>query len=136
MLLHEFICNYMHTCTYNTNHIHILATVTLSVTPESKNVTVGTEVTFSCATPEKGLLFFFLETTPPLGTGQLNTLPNGDQMLTRTVVTKLEYTKIIVTCTAFKHSNAYKLSTAYLMVQGEITVCLTSYMHCTCILCH
>ena len=35
--------------------IHIQAVITLSDTPQSRNVSVNTSVEFTCATPETGL---------------------------------------------------------------------------------
>ena len=102
----------------------IQADIILSETPKSRNVSVGTSVVFTCATPETGLSSFTLTPGITLGNTMEMTLPNGDRQLTLSFIAPSKYQMLTISCVATRLSNMgllvdFNSSTAVLMIQGE-----------------
>ena len=103
--------------------------IILSDTPQSKNVSAGTLVKFTCATFETGLLSFTITTGDvTLGHTSMNNdviLTNGNRQLTLSFIAPSEHQLINIVCVATRINTMGKAelntSTAILMIQGETT---------------
>lgn len=99
--------------------------IILSDTPDSRNVSGGTLVNFTCATPETGLTVFAISANVTLGNTTNNDviLPNGHRQVTLSFVAPSEHQVIGITCVATRINTMrvveIKQSTAILMIQGE-----------------
>ena len=112
--------------------------VILSDTPQSRNVSAGTSVEFTCATPETGLPFFTIETDVTLvnATNNDEILPNGDRQLTLSFIAPSEHQQINIACIAHRFNAPNPLvinsSTAILMIQGKnhlLAMCVVLPQH-------
>ena len=96
------------------------AGIILSTVPQSRNVSAGALVEFTCATEESGVTSFVMTTTPPFA-GQ--TLITGNESIHRKQILKFiapsEHTNITIRCAAFRHPDVNE-TTAILMIQGKI----------------
>ena len=96
----------------------------LSDTPQARNVSVGTLVEFTCATPETGLTLFTFTTTPPVIGSIVTTYTNESIQLTFSFIAPVQHSIINIACIAIKGS-VVKKSIAVLMIQGEpVSYCL------------
>ena len=103
----------------------VQAVIILSDTLQSRNVSAGTSVNFTCATPETGLLSF--DITPDVTL--VNTMssdvthPNGDRQLTLSFIAPSEHQLINIACIASRFNAMsvveFNQSTAILMIQGK-----------------
>ena len=93
-----------------------------STTPQSRNVSAGTMVEFTCAAPASVLTSFSLSTTPPVGGSDTddNILPNGDRQVTLRFIAPSDQTNISIVCVALKGTDLNQ-SSAVLMIQGNRT---------------
>ena len=72
-----------------------------STTPQSRNVSAGTMVEFTCAAPASGLTSLgIIITTPPVGSSDDNILPNGDRQVTLSFIAPSDQTSINIVCVA------------------------------------
>ena len=106
------------------NYTDIHADILLSVIPQSRNISVGTLVMFTCATSETGLTSFTLTPGMALGNTMEMMLPNGDRQLMLSFIAPSEYRMLTISCVATRVNNMGMLvdittSTAVLMIQGE-----------------
>ena len=106
--------------------VDIHADIILSDTPQSRNVSAGTLVEFTCATPETGLTAFTLTTDITLGNTMSNDviLSNGERQLTLSFIAPPEHQMLTILCVATRVNNMgmvenFKTSVAILMIQGE-----------------
>ena len=103
----------------------IQAVIILSDTPQSRNVSAGTSVEFTCATPETGLTAFTITTSVILGNIMSNDvlLPNGDRQLSLSFIAPSEHQLINIACIATRINTMglveVNISTAILMIQGK-----------------
>ena len=104
----------------------IQAVIILSDTPQSRNVSAGTLVEFTCATPETGLTAFTITTIVILENIMSNDvlLPNGDRQLTLSFIAPSEHQLINIVCIATRINTMQGVvevntSTAILMIQGK-----------------
>ena len=112
----------------------------LSTTPTSRNVSAGTLVEFTCATPETGLTVFSLTTTPHIdGSDTVVTHPNGGTQHTLSFIATVQHSVINIACVAVK-GTVVDQSIAVLMIQGEpisecihvhVIICSTNKDHFT-----
>ena len=99
--------------------------IILSDTPQSRNVSAGTLVEFTCATPETGLLAFTITTDVALVNTMNNDviLSNGDRQLTLSFIAPSEHQLINIVCIASRFNAMSMLdvhtSSAMLMIQGK-----------------
>ena len=96
----------------------------LSVYPESRNVSAGTLVQITCATPETELTVFSLTTTPHIDVSdRVVTHPNGGTQHTLSFIAPVKHSSINIVCHAIKGTvNEQKITV--LMIQGEpVSVC-------------
>ena len=89
----------------------------------SRNVSAGTSVVFTCATPETGLALFTI-IPGALGNRMEMILPNGDRQLTLSFIAPSEYQMLTISCVAARLNYMgmwvdVNSSTAMLMIQGE-----------------
>ena len=71
-----------------------------STTPQSRNVSAGTIVEFTCAAPASGLTSFSISTNPSVG-GSItdgSDLPNGDRLVTLDFIAPSDQTSISIVC--------------------------------------
>ena len=117
---------------YNLICIVVQGVILLSDTPQSKNVSAGTLVKFTCATPETGLLSFTMSTSVTLGVNSAKNdmiLQNGDRQLTLNFIAPSKHQSISVACIASRINTMgmvdVNTSTALLMIQGKtaLTLC-------------
>ena len=103
----------------------VQAVIILSNTPQSKNVSAGTLVEFTCATPETGLTAFAISTDVTLANTMSNDvpLPNGDRQLTLSFIAPSEHQFINIACIATRINTMgmveFNQSTAIMMIQGK-----------------
>ena len=91
----------------------------LSATPESRNVSAGTLVEISCATPETGLTVFSLTTTPHIdGSATVVTHPNGGTQHMLSFIAPVQHSIINIACVVVKGTVSDQ-SIAVLIIQGE-----------------
>ena len=91
----------------------------LSVTPVSRNVSAGTLVEFTCASPETGLNFFSLTTIPHVdGSDTVVTHPNGGTQHTLSFIVPAQHSTIDILCIAVK-SAVVDQRKSVLMIQGK-----------------
>ena len=102
-----------------------------STTPQSRNVSAGTMVEFTCAAPASGLTSFSISTTPPVAGSVVddNILPNGDRQVTLSFIAPSDQTNIIIVCVALKGTDLNQTS-AVLMIQGNRIRSLYVISHC------
>ena len=94
----------------------------LSASPESKNVSAGTLVEFTCATPETGLTAFSLTTSPHIdGSDRVVTHPNEGTQHTLSFIAPVQDSTILVACFVVKGMVSDQ-GIAVLMIQGEPAV--------------
>ena len=100
--------------------------ITLSAVPESRNVSAGTLVEFTCATAEKGVTLA-ITSTPTVVESVANQtdLPSGGNQFTLSFTAPSEHSSITITCIAFKGPDIIQ-PTALLMIQGNINVHIAS----------
>ena len=93
-----------------------------STTPQSRNVSAGTMVEFTCAVPANGLTSFGIIVTPPVGGSVVDgsDLPNGDRLVTLSFIAPSDQANISIVCVAFKGTDLNQ-SSAVLMIQGNRT---------------
>ena len=93
-----------------------------SATPQSRNVSAGTMVEFTCAAPASGLTSFGISTTPPVGGSVIddNILSNGDRQVTLNFIAPSDQTSISIFCVATT-TTEFNQSLAVLMIQGNRT---------------
>ena len=92
-----------------------------STTPQSRNVSAGTMVEFTCAAPASGLTSLgIIITTPPVGSSVSddNILPNGDRQVTLSFIAPSDQTSINIVCVAGT-TDGFFSSSAVLMIQGN-----------------
>ena len=122
------------------------ADIILSDTPQSRNVSAGTKVVFTCATPENGLTSFTLTPGLTLGNTIEMILPNGDRQLMLSFIAPSEYQMLTISCVATRVNNMgiledFNTSAAVLMIQGETAfklyplLCTYRQHHCGFICC-
>ena len=105
-----------------------------STTPQSKNVSAGTMVEFTCAVPASELTSFAITTTPTVGGSVVDgsDLPNGDRQVTLSFIAPSDQTSIDIVCGAIT-GTGFNQSFAVLMIQGNkvaiqrITTCNVLY---------
>ena len=93
----------------------------LSTTPVSRNVSAGTLVNFTCATPETELTAFALTATPHIdGSDTVVTHPNGGTQLTLMIsfIVPVQHSTIDILCIAVKGA-VVDQSISVLTIQGE-----------------
>ena len=92
-----------------------------STTPQSRNVSAGTMVEFTCAAPASGLTSFSLSTTPTVEGSVVggSDLPNGDRLITLNFIAPSDQTSISIVCTATAMNGGFNQSFAVLMIQGN-----------------
>ena len=93
-----------------------------STTPQSRNVSAGTMVEFTCAAPASGLTSFGISTNLTVGdsTTDGNDLPNGVRLLTLNFIAPSDQTSISIVCVATT-TTGFNQSLAVLMIQGNRT---------------
>ena len=93
-----------------------------STTPQSRNVSAGTMVEFTCAAPANGLTSLGLITTPTVGSSTTDgsDLPNGVRLLTLNFIAPSDQTSISIFCVVTTNTG-FNQSFAVLMIQGNIT---------------
>ena len=96
------------------------AGVLFSTTPQSRNVSAGTMVEFTCAAPASGLTSMGITATPPIGSSDTddNILPNGDRQVTLSFIALSDQTSINIVCVATTATD-FNQSIALLMIQGN-----------------
>ena len=100
------------------------AGISLSVVPQSRNISEGKLVEFSCATPDTGVNLAW-NTIPHVVTATINNtvLPGGGTLSALSFTARAQHNNTLITCLAIKVPNADQ-STALLLVQGKpIKVC-------------
>ena len=95
------------------------AGVLFSTTPQSRNVSAGTMVEFTCAAPASGLTSFGISATPPIGSSVSSDLPNGDRQVTLSFIAPSDQTSINIVCVATTATD-FNQSFAVLMIQGNV----------------
>ena len=101
------------------------AVIILSVTPESKNVSEGTMVEFSCASPDTGVEFSW-STKPHVQTterGMDRTNPDVGKLSTFSFTASAQQNNTQIICTVFVNSTSNQ-GTALLLVQGKPTIAI------------
>ena len=98
------------------------AGIVFSTTPQSRNVSAGTMVEFTCAAPASVLTSFSLSTTPTVGSSVTDgsDLPNGDRLVTLSFIAPSDQTSISIVCVATT-TTGFNQSFALLMIQGNRT---------------
>ena len=93
-----------------------------STTPQSRNVSAGTMVEFTCAAPASGLTSFSISTNPTVGSSTTDgsDLPNGVRLLTVNFIALSDQTSISIVCVATT-TTGFNQSLAVLMIQGNRT---------------
>ena len=102
-----------------THHAGSEAVIILSTTPESRNVSEGKIVEFSCATPDSGVNLGWI-TIPPnvdIGTGVVSTPPEGGKLSVLSFTATAQHNNVCIICFAFKYLSSNQ-SGAILLVQG------------------
>ena len=92
-------------------------------TPQSRNVSAGTMVEFTCAAPASELTSFGITTTP-IVEGSVNggsDLLNGDRKVTLNFIAPSDQISINIACVATT-STGFNQSFAVLMIQGKYTI--------------
>ena len=91
-----------------------------SITPQSRNVSIGTMVEFTCAAPASEVTSFGIAATPPVGSSVTddNILPNGDRQVTLSFIAPSDKTSINIVCVAGT-TDGFFSSSAVLMIQGN-----------------
>ena len=104
--------------------------IILSVTPESRNVSEGKMVEFSCASPNTGVGFSW-STIPHVGTTMIepdNTSPELGKLSTLRFTASSQQNNTQVICFAVIGTNSNQ-STALLLVQGK-PIYYSNYFNC------
>ena len=97
------------------------AGIVFSITPQSRNVSAGTMVEFTCAAPASGLTSFDITTNPTVeGSVGGGDLPNGDRLVTLNFIAPSDQTSISIVCAAIA-TTGFNQSFAVLMIQGNRT---------------
>ena len=91
-----------------------------STTPQSRNVSAGTMVEFTCAAPASGLTSFSISTNPTVEGSVVDgsDLPNGDRLITLYFTAPSDQTSISIVCVATT-TTGFNQSFAVLMIQGN-----------------
>ena len=97
------------------------AGIILSAIPQSKNVSAGALVEFTCATEESGVTSLVISTMPQLGQTSISddTLSNGGRQRTLSFIAPSEHSNITIRCGAFRFPDVNE-TTSILMIQGKI----------------
>ena len=108
---------------YNNLILGSKAVITLSVTPESRNVSEGKMVEFTCATPDTGVTLAWT-ITPNVGaiTPVDTDLPGGGKQSVLSFTATAQHNNTLITCLAVNGTTNGNQSTALLLVQGKSTV--------------
>ena len=90
-----------------------------STTPQSRNVSAGTMVEFTCAAQANGLIFIGITTTPQVEdpVADDNILSNGVREVTLSFIAPSDQTIINIACVAT--ATTFNQSIAVLMIQGS-----------------
>ena len=93
-----------------------------STTPQSRNVSAGTMVEFTCAAPASGLTTFSISTNPTVEGSVVDgsDLPNGDRLITLNFIAPSDQTSISIACVATT-TTGFNQSLAVLIIQGNRT---------------
>ena len=91
-----------------------------STSPQSRNVSAGTMVEFTCASPASGLIVIGITATPPVEDSVTddNNLSNGDREVTLRFIAPSDQTIIYISCAATT-TTTFNQSIAVLMIQGS-----------------
>ena len=110
-MLHFAYCSYSASCA---------AGVLFSITPQSRNVSAGTMVEFTCAAPASGLTSFGINANPTVEGSVVggSDLTNGDRLVTLNFIAPSDQTNISIVCAAIT-STGFDQSFAVLMIQGN-----------------
>ena len=97
------------------------ANIILSKVPQSRNISAGTLVEFTCATEESGVTSLVISIEPPVAHQEsISTdLPNGGKQHQLSIIASSEHSIIIIRCTAVRIPDVNQ-TTAILMLQGKI----------------
>ena len=92
-----------------------------STTPQSRNVSAGTMVEFTCAVPASGLTSFGITATPPVGSCVVDdiNLPNGDRQVTLSFIAPSDQNSVDIVCCVVAASTRFNQSFAVLTTQGN-----------------
>ena len=93
-----------------------------STTLQSRNISAGTMVEFTCAAPVNGLTTFSISTNPTVEGSVVggSDLPNGDRLITLNFIAPSDQTSISIACVATT-TTGFNQSLAVLMIQGNRT---------------
>ena len=99
------------------------AGISLSVVPQSRNVSEGKLVEFSCATPDTGVNFSW-KTIPHVVTTTINNtlLPDGGKLSSLSFNATAQHNNTLIKCLAIKVPNVNQSTAALLLVQGKPTI--------------
>ena len=94
--------------------------------PQSRNVSAGTLIEFTCATEESGVNILVVTTEPsvPHHESISTDLPSGGKQHQLSIVAPSEHSYITIRCTAVRLPDVNH-TTAILMIQGKIRLSLT-----------
>ena len=89
-------------------------------TPQSRNVSAGIMVEFTCAAPASGLTSLGISTNPTVGSSTTDgsDLPNGVRLLTLNFIAPSDQNSINIVCVATT-TIEFNQSFAVLMIQGN-----------------
>ena len=100
--------------------------IILSKVPQSRNVSVGTLMEFTCATEESGVTSLVISTEPsvPHHESISTDLPSGGKQHQLSIIAPSEHSNIIIIirCTAVRIPDVNQTN-AILMIQGKIMDC-------------
>ena len=90
-----------------------------STTPQSRNVSAGTMVEFTCAAPASGITAIGITATPQVvdSVTDDNNLSSGDREVTLSFIAPSDQTRINIACVAA--TTTFNQSFAVLMIQGS-----------------
>ena len=97
------------------------ANIKLSKLPQSRNVSAGALVEFTCATEESGVTSLAISTLPsvPHHESVSTDLPSGGKQHTLSFIVPSEHSYITILCTVVRIPDVNQ-TTAILMIQGKI----------------
>ena len=100
------------------------ANINLSKLPQSRNVSAGALVEFTCATEESGVTSLAISTLPsvPHHESISSDLLNGGKQHTLSFIAPSEHSIITILCTVVRIPDVNQ-TTAILMIQGKIIDC-------------
>ena len=96
------------------------ANIILSKLPQSRNVSAGTLVEFTCATEESGVTSLVISTIPsvPHHESISTDLPSGGKQHQLSIIVPSEHSDLNIRCTAVRIPDVNQ-TTAILMIQGK-----------------